>query len=185
MPYRVTYSERAKSDHHNTERYIANPSTHRAQSLPPSARPPIESMATTANSRQLLLPGVDLQIDVVLVVRIKGTDVLHRALLAIALRPHLVVGVLRKLPEAIRAIVARNIAPDRERMAVLQIDRGALHPNVGFVNDLALHHARGLVLRQQLRGGQAKQHSRTQANNRDDAGKPAQRIEEVRETSHT
>jgi plasmid stabilization system protein ParE len=38
MPYRVTYSERAKSDLHNIERYIANP----PRAIPPTVSPPTD-----------------------------------------------------------------------------------------------------------------------------------------------
>src|ERR1035437_989287 len=147
----------------------------------PAVHPATTTASTTNN--QLL---IDLQIDIEFFARIERRNVLHCALLAGTLRPKLVVGVLQKLAEAIGPIVARNVALHRERMAVLQIHRSALHPGVGLVDHLALHHALRLILSQQHRRTHSTRRHRAQAaQNNAVAEKSDERIQNAREADHT
>src|SRR6266702_7569714 len=60
------------------------------------------TIASTTNNQQLSF--IDLQVDVEFFARVERGDVLDCALLAIALRPKLIVGVRQQLVEAIGAI---------------------------------------------------------------------------------
>lgn len=86
-----------------------------------------------------LLTGIDLEVDVELAFAVEGTDGLGGALLAVALGPDLVVGVRVELTEAIRPGFVSDIALDRQRTGVLQVDDNAFERSVRFVRDPALN----------------------------------------------
>lgn len=69
---------------------------------------------------------------------LERADVLGFALLATALGPQLVVGILRELAETVGAVGAGNLAHDREGVVVLEIDDSSLERSVGLVDDLAI-----------------------------------------------
>ena len=85
-----------------------------------------------------LFESVDLQIEVEGISALEGADVPGFALLAIALGPQLVVGVLRELAEAIGTISTCNLAHHREGVAVLEIDDSSLERSIRLVDDLAV-----------------------------------------------
>lgn len=83
-------------------------------------------------------PSVNLEVEVKGVSALEGADVLGLALLAVALGPQLVVGILRELAEAIRSISTGNLTHHRERVVVLEIDDSTLKRRVRLVDNLAV-----------------------------------------------
>src|ERR1700738_3347909 len=101
-----------------------------------------------AQSQPLLL---DLQIDIKKTLAVEGANRLHRALLAVVLRPDLIIRVRRKLAEPVSALIIGEVALHRKTPAVLQIDHRAFNRRIPGINHLALNHALGrpAILREQ------------------------------------
>jgi len=84
-----------------------------------------------------LLAGIDLQVHDELVLVIEGADGAGVALLAVELRPELVVGALRELAEAEGAAIVGDEALHRKRLVVLEVNDRTLQRGIAFIDNLA------------------------------------------------